>query len=106
MGSRPPTSNIGGEFSKLGIHRRMGLVFHSAVILDDAVSERSQLGSAARCAAVLGLDDRLVEHTVQFVDQESAAPVRHPHRSPGCRDRPMVAHGFEQSNLAVSNCPT
>jgi len=104
--ARSTPNQIGDEFRKLCIYRRSGFVFHGPVVMDQPMSERSQLGSAARRATVLGLDYRFVEHAVQFVDQQPCATIGHSHGSPGCRDGAVVADGFEQPDLPMPDCLT
>src|SRR6516165_9402712 len=65
-----------------------------------------ELGPTAARASVLGIDDRLLENMVELIDQQPRAPIRHPHRPPGRRDRAIVADGFEQADLPVADRPS
>jgi len=67
------------------------------------MSERGQLGSATRHAAMLGLNDRLVEHSIQVVDQKPSTSIGHPDGPSRCRDRAVFAHGFEQSDFPMAD---
>jgi hypothetical protein len=82
---------------------RLGL--DRTILLHHLVTERREPGATAGRSSVFCLDDRRLEKSVELVDQQPGATVRHAHRAASRRNRSVVADGFKQLDLAVAYSP-
>ena len=76
------------------------------VMVYDGVAEFRQGRAAALLTSVLAGDDRVVKTSVQAVNKQPSAPVRHPHLPAGFRNRAVLIDQFHQLDLARPDSAT
>jgi len=74
--------------------------FHGSIAGDDLDAERRYARGSAAAAAQRRLNDRLMEHLIQGVDEQPGAAVRHPHRAGAGADRSVCPDGLQELDFA------
>jgi len=87
---------------EIGFQRLHRLLFHGAEAPEQFLAERGQCRAPTPLAAMLGLHDALLEHAVEFIDEQPAAPVGHVHARRRLPDRAGLADQFHKLGLAVA----
>ena len=87
-----------GERLRKDGHR---LRFHFPVLVNEFLTERCKLGSPAAPPAMLALDERIVEHRIEAVDQVPGPLVGHVHGFGGLSYGAVLANELQQLNSAV-----